>query len=81
MIITVDHGRGTTKTSWKSHGASVHDAGEIWMMAIGPDTPASGEMKSQGQWQSAMVARTIFQLLGMEYPDGKAAPAIKEMVK
>jgi hypothetical protein len=81
MIITTDHGRGTTKSSWKSHGASVRDAGEIWMVAIGPDTPASGEMRMPGQWQSAMIARTIFQLLGMEYPDTKAASAVKEMIK
>jgi hypothetical protein len=38
-------------------------------------------MKVAGQWQSAMIARTFFQLLGMEYPDAKAAPMIKEMVK
>lgn len=81
MIITTDHGRGVTKTSWRSHGASVPEGGEIWMMAIGPDTPASGEMKVEGQWQSAMIPRTIFKLLGMEYPDEKAAPAIKEMLQ
>jgi hypothetical protein len=81
MIITVDHGRGTSKTSWKNHGTSVPGADQIWMMAIGPDTPATGEMKTQGQWHSAMVARTIFQLLGMDYPDAKAAPAVKEMIK
>jgi hypothetical protein len=81
MIITTDHGRGTSKTSWKGHGAGIPEAGEIWMAAIGPDTPASGEMKTEGQWHSAMIARTIFQLLGMEYPEEKAAPAIKEMIK
>ena len=81
MIITTDHGRGTSKTSWKGHGANIPDAGEIWMAAIGPDTPASGEMKAEGQWSSAMIARTFFQLLGMEYPDEKAAPIIKEMIK
>lgn len=81
MIITTDHGRGVSKTSWRNHGSSVPEGGEIWMAAIGPDTPASGEMKSQGQWQSAMIARTLFQLLGMEYPDAKAGKAIKEMVK
>jgi bisphosphoglycerate-independent phosphoglycerate mutase (AlkP superfamily) len=81
LIITVDHGRGTSKTSWKGHGSSIPEAGQIWMMAIGPDTPASGEMKIQGQWQSAMIARTIFQLLGLEYPDSKAAPAVKEMIR
>lgn len=81
MIITTDHGRGITKTSWKSHGSEIPQAGQIWMMAIGPDTPALGEMKIQGQWQSAMLARTIFQLLGLDYPDAKAAPAVKEMKK
>lgn len=81
MIITVDHGRGTSKTSWKSHGTSVPGADQIWMMAIGPDTPATGEMKVQGQWYSSMIARTVFQLLGMDYPDAKAAPSVKEMIK
>lgn len=81
MIIGVDHGRGITKRSWKSHGRDVPQAGQIWLMAIGPDTPASGEMKVKGQWHSAMVARTVFGLLGLDYPDSKAAPLIKEMIK
>lgn len=80
LIIGVDHGRGITKTSWKGHGESIPQAGQIWLMAMGPDTPASGEMKSEGQWSSAMVARTLFQLLGLDYPDAKAAPAIREMI-
>ena len=81
LLISVDHGRGITKESWKSHGARVPEGGEIWLMAIGPDTPADGEMKIKGQWSSAMVARTVFELLGLSYPDPKAAPAIKEMIK
>jgi hypothetical protein len=81
MLISVDHGRGITKESWKSHGARVPEGGEIWLMAIGPDTPAGGEMKMKGQWSSAMVARTVYELLGLSYPDPKAASAIKEMIK
>lgn len=81
LIIGTDHGRGTSKTSWTGHGSSIHDAGEIWLAAIGPDTPATGEMKMKGQWQSAMVARTVFKLLGMEYPDEKAGPVINEIIK
>ena len=81
MIITTDHGRGITKTSWRNHGSSVPEGGEIWMAAIGPDTPSTGELQSQGQWHSAGIARTIFQLLGMEYPDEKAGKVIKEMMK
>lgn len=77
MLITVDHGRGITKESWKSHGADVPEAGQVWLLAIGPDTPALGEIKQEGQWYSAMVPRTIFRLLGLEYPDAKAAPELQ----
>jgi hypothetical protein len=45
-------------------------------MAIGPDTPALGEIKQEGQWHSAMLPRTIFRLLGLEYPEAKAAQAL-----
>jgi hypothetical protein len=38
-------------------------------------------MKVKGQWHSSMIARTVYQLLGLSYPDPKAAPAIKEMLK
>ncbi|REG90417.1 alkaline phosphatase family protein [Algoriphagus antarcticus] len=79
--ITTDHGRGITKTSWRGHGSSIPEAGEIWMASIGPDTPAADEMKSQGQRQSVMIARTIFQLLGMVYPDAKAGKVINEMLE
>ncbi|TDK47258.1 sulfatase-like hydrolase/transferase [Algoriphagus formosus] len=81
LIISTDHGRGITKTSWKDHGASVPEGGEIWMMAIGPDTPASGEMKIEGQWNSAQIARTLFKLLGLEYPDNKAGSVIDDMIQ
>ena len=81
LIVSVDHGRGTSRTSWKSHGEKLPEASQIWMIAIGPDTPASGEMKVKGQWHSSMIARTVYQLLGLSYPDPKAAPAIKEMLK
>lgn len=81
MIITTDHGRGTSKTSWTGHGSSIPDAGQRWMIAIGPDTPADGEMKSEGQRYSSMLARTISELLGKKYPDDKASQAIQEMIK
>ncbi|MGM0945236.1 MAG: alkaline phosphatase family protein [Bacteroidota bacterium] len=81
LIITTDHGRGVTKRNWTSHGASVPEGGEIWIAAIGPDTPANGEMKVKGQWASAQIARTVFHLLGLEYPDEKAGSLIEEMLK
>ena len=79
MLITVDHGRGTSKESWKSHGADVPGAGQVWLVAIGPDTPASGEITKEGQWYTAMLPRTIFRLLGMDYPASNAAPVWMEI--
>jgi membrane-anchored protein YejM (alkaline phosphatase superfamily) len=79
MIITTDHGRGTNKKTWTGHGSSIPEAKEIWMAAIGPDTPAKGELKTKGLWHSSMIARTIFKLLGKEYPDVKAGEAITDM--
>ena len=81
LLITVDHGRGTNKESWKGHGEAIPEAGQVWMMAIGPDTAPLGERKEAGQWHSAMVPRTIFQLLGLEYPDTKAAASVKELFR
>jgi len=81
MIITTDHGRGTSKTSWTGHGSSIPESKEVWIAAIGPDTPATGEMKKEGLWHPAMIARTIYKLLALEYPDEKAGPVIQEMVK
>lgn len=81
LIITTDHGRGTTKVEWKDHGDEYAEAGQVWIMAIGPDTPAIGEMKIQGQWHSSMIARTIFTLLGLDYPDPSAGKMISEMIR
>lgn len=47
MIITTDHGRGINKKTWTGHGSSIPEAKEIWMAAIGPDTPAKGEIKTK----------------------------------
>jgi hypothetical protein len=63
--------------AWKSHGADVPGAGQVWLIAIGPDTPALGEIKQEGQWHSSMLPRTIFGLLGLEYPEVKAAQELQ----
>ncbi len=81
FIITTDHGRGTEpKHTWKSHGSDVTGAGEIWLMAIGPDTPATGEVTTEGQLYQNQVAATVASLLGIVYKNspepGKAVSSI-----
>lgn len=83
FLITTDHGRGTVpKDTWRSHGSDIKGAEEIWMMAIGPDTPALGEVKTAGQLYQNQVAATVAQLLGIGYENtpepGKAVKSINE---
>lgn len=80
MIVTTDHGRGIDKPSWTGHGSGVPRSREAWIAAIGPDSRALGEVKDEGLVYPAMIARTIFQLLGMTYPNEKADVVIEEIV-
>ncbi|WP_234573591.1 alkaline phosphatase family protein [Rhodohalobacter sp. 614A] len=68
FIITTDHGRGTEPTDqWRHHGADVDGADEIWIAAIGPDTPALGELGESGQLYQNQIAKTVAELLGLNY--------------
>ncbi len=77
MIITTDHGRGTTpKETWKHHGTRIPNADQIWIAMIGPDVKAIGEVKSSGQFYQNQVARTVAELLGVKYEQPKAGNSI-----
>jgi len=68
LLLTTDHGRGTEPLdTWRSHGTKISGADQIWMMAIGPDTPALGEVKTAGQLYQNQVAATAAALLGIQY--------------
>jgi hypothetical protein len=80
MVIMTDHGRGVyPKVNWKSHSVNTPNSDEIWIAAIGPDTPAMGEVKKEGQFYAMQIARTMVELLGFEYPIEKAGPKINEL--
>lgn len=68
LLITTDHGRGDIeKEKWTSHNNKIQDAHEIWLAAIGPDSPARGELKSEMQLYQQQIAQTIAKLLGYTY--------------
>lgn len=77
LIIMTDHGRGVyPKVNWKSHSINTPNSDEIWIAAIGPDTPALGEVKKESQTYAMQVARTMVELLGFQYPIEKAGEVI-----
>ncbi len=71
MIITIDHGRGIGHEEWKSHGIKIPRADETWFAVIGPDTPATGELKTPGQYYTNQLAASLAALLGQTYTNEK----------
>jgi hypothetical protein len=68
LFITTDHGRGDNqKGRWTSHGKTIENADQIWCAILGPDTPASGEMKSSSQVYQKQFAQTIAKIMGYTY--------------
>ncbi|MBA4058058.1 MAG: phosphoglyceromutase [Marivirga sp.] len=68
LLITTDHGRGKgSSNSWKKHGRLISGSGQVWFAALGPDTPAFGEMKIDSQYFQKQFAKTAAAFLGLDY--------------
>ncbi len=67
FIITADHGRGGGLKQWRDHDKNVDGAENIWIAVMGPDTPATGEMKNVPRVTQSQIAATIAALLGQNY--------------
>ncbi|AMV26432.1 Type I phosphodiesterase / nucleotide pyrophosphatase [Gemmata sp. SH-PL17] len=66
LLITTDHGRGSTRVDWTDHGKNVAGAEHIWIAVMGPDTPALGEREKVEVTQS-QVAATVAALVGEDF--------------
>ena len=67
LVVTTDHGRGSTLKDWTGHGSSVEGAEFIWIAAIGPDTEARGEVSHREPYFQRDIAPTLLQLAGIDY--------------
>ena len=67
MLVTTDHGRGHTLENWHGHGDDVEGSDYIWIAAIGPDTPAAGEITSTQEVFQRDIAPTLLDLGGVDY--------------
>jgi hypothetical protein len=71
LIVTSDHGRGSTLADWSDHGSKVQGADKIWIAIRGPDTPGSGEISTHAEQRD--IAPTIIKLMGLNPADYKGA--------
>jgi hypothetical protein len=68
IVISVDHGRGRSRSDWSDHG-DVPGAEETWLAVVGPDTPHLGEVSSSKAVFQSEIAATMLTLLGLDYRD------------
>jgi hypothetical protein len=71
LIVTCDHGRGSTLADWSDHGSKVQGADKIWIAILGPDTPATGEISTHAEQRD--ITPTIIKLMGLNPADYKGA--------
>ena len=76
FLITTDHGRGSNRSKWSSHGGFIRGSSQTWLALIGPGIRASGEIKEDQQLYQVQLAQTIAALLGEEFVSHGIAPAI-----
>ncbi|HEV7780982.1 MAG TPA: sulfatase-like hydrolase/transferase [Chitinophagaceae bacterium] len=76
FLITTDHGRGSKRSGWSSHGSFIKGSSQTWMALIGPGINALGEVKEDQQYYQSQLAQTIAALLGEEFVNTGIAPAI-----
>jgi hypothetical protein len=82
LLITTDHGRGSTRADWTDHGIAVAGAEFIWVGVMGPDCPATGERENVEVTQS-QIAATVAALVGEDFKAAspKAAPPLPVFVE
>jgi arylsulfatase A-like enzyme len=67
LLVTTDHGRGRS-ADWAEHDVGIPGSRDIWFFAIGPDTPATGEVTTPGEAFQGQLARTLVAAAGLD-PD------------
>jgi hypothetical protein len=67
MIITTDHGRGSTSKNWDKHGILIPNSQQTWMAVLGCCITPSGEMTKKNKIYNAQLAQTIADLFGKKF--------------
>jgi hypothetical protein len=81
LLITTDHGRGMgSKKSWQHHGLHILGSGQIWLAAIGPDTPDFGEIRFPYQVYQKQIAKTVAAFLGLDFVQKRSVGEVIDLL-
>ena len=74
LIVSVDHGRGSTARDWTDHGEDVPPADRIWMAVMGPGIGPDRSLGLQNGTQSQFAA-TLARLVGEDWQSARPGAA------
>jgi len=74
LLVTTDHGRGSTTTDWMNHGREVEAAERTWIALLGPGAPPLG-IRPDVHVKTSQVAATIAWLVGEDFTAAVPAAA------
>jgi hypothetical protein len=69
IIITTDHGRGSTDKTWMTHWFAVPESANIWMAFISPDVKLRGEWRDTDIVYQNQIAATMGKFLNVDYSE------------
>lgn len=77
LLVTTDHGRGSTIQDWTDHGQKVEGAEQVWMAAMGAGVEPLG-VRENVHATTSQIAATVAALVGEDYHAAvsKSAPAL-----
>ncbi len=85
LLITTDHGRGSSTASWRRHDEHTRGSDETWVAVIGPDTPAAGDVggTTVSPIRATQIAATLAAALGEDYASAVpgAGPPIGDAIR
>jgi len=67
LLITTDHGRGHTAKDWRSHGAKIEGAQDVWIALVSPSMSRRGEWRQQPALRTNQVAATVARWMGIDW--------------
>ena len=69
ILITVDHGRGSSAGQWRDHGKKIEGAKYTWLAILSPDSQRRGEWVNAETIHPNQIAATMCRFLNVDYTE------------
>jgi hypothetical protein len=79
VLVTTDHGRGTSAADWRHHGAKHPGSARTWMAFVSPAMARRGEWCRHAPLTTAQAAATLIDWMGLDWTrfNPSAAPPVR----